>query len=101
MMAAAKTGSSHALLPISIIVIEGEHVYEESTAALRVLSRLGQPWSSLATVGLVLPRGVRDPIYRFVARNRYRVFRTRESCQISVPGYADQFLPDDETPRKP
>ena len=92
---ATRAGSSRALLPVSIVVIEGEQFYEESTAALRALSRLGQPWAAIAKMGLSLPRWVRDPIYRFVARNRYRIFRTREHCQISVPGFENQFLPDD------
>jgi len=41
--------------------------------------------------GALIPRNLRDPIYRWVARNRYRIFGKRESCWIPHPKDADRL----------
>jgi predicted DCC family thiol-disulfide oxidoreductase YuxK len=52
---------------------------------------LGWPWR-LAWLGWVVPSGVRDPLYRLVARNRYRVFGRTEVCILPPPDHAARFL---------
>ena len=80
--------------PVSIVVIENGVAFEESTAALRTLARLGQPWLGISKAGTWIPRWLRDPVYRFVARHRYRIFGRRDHCQIGVAGHEEHFLPD-------
>ena len=60
-------------LPDSIVLIDEDGIHTCSSAALRVARRLGFPYS-LAAVGTILPRPLRDGIYRLIARNRYRWF---------------------------
>jgi predicted DCC family thiol-disulfide oxidoreductase YuxK len=77
--------------PESIVVVDGGRAWERSDAALVVAGRLGLPWS-LARVGWVVPRFVRDWVYRWVARNRYRWFGRREACMVPTGEVMGRFL---------
>ncbi len=82
-------------LPDSIVLIDQDGIHTHSVAALRVARRLGFPYS-LAALGLILPRGLRDAMYRVVARNRYRWFGREDTCMVPSPDLADRFLDADE-----
>jgi predicted DCC family thiol-disulfide oxidoreductase YuxK len=58
-----------------------EQLLARSDAILFMLKRLGGIWS-LGVVGNILPRPLRDGIYKLVARNRYRVFGKYDSCML-------------------
>ncbi len=73
------------------VLIEGGHAYFKSEASIRILRRLGLPWS-LAVFARVLPLVVRDWLYGVVARNRLRWFGVREQCFIPAPEERDRFL---------
>lgn len=77
--------------PDSVILVEGGALYEHSDAALRVARRLGGVWSLLYAL-VVVPRFVRDAVYRFIARNRYRWFGRTETCRIPTPELRARFL---------
>lgn len=57
----------------SVILYAGGEVYTRSTAALRILSELGFPWSCFARAALLVPPAIRDAVYDAVARNRRRL----------------------------
>ena len=86
-------------LPDAMVLVDEAGVHTRSTAALRIAAKLGLPWKALAVL-LVVPRFVRDGVYRFVARNRYRWFGHREACMVPTPELARRFLDADE-PRAP
>jgi len=65
--------------PDSLIVVSGDDVCRDSDAILTIYSALGWPWRAMAAFRLV-PKFVRDPAYRWLARNRYRLFGQRETC---------------------
>ncbi|MCY4159709.1 MAG: DUF393 domain-containing protein [Bacteroidetes bacterium] len=50
-----------------------EGTWEASTAVLRALRYLGGVWSFLASVLMLIPRSIRDGIYRIIARHRHRL----------------------------
>lgn len=75
----------------SFILIENGVAYVESTAALRVARHLSGLWP-ICHFAILLPRLVRDPVYRFIARNRYRWFGKQESCMIPTPELKSRFL---------
>jgi len=75
----------------SLILIENDRPYLYSSGVLRIARSLPFPWS-LAAIFLVVPRFVRDGIYRWVARNRYRWFGKQESCLLPKPEWRDRFL---------
>ncbi|MFG0275922.1 MAG: thiol-disulfide oxidoreductase DCC family protein [Phycisphaerales bacterium] len=78
-------------LPDSVVLIDRTGVHTQSTAALRVARRLGPPWSLLA-IFLIVPRAIRDPLYAWIARNRYRWFGRQTACRIPTPDLKDRFL---------
>jgi predicted DCC family thiol-disulfide oxidoreductase YuxK len=69
-----------------------ERVLNRSDAALRAGRELGGIWGTLAAIALVIPRGLRDFVYGFVARNRYRVFGKYETCMLPDPSQRNRFL---------
>lgn len=75
----------------SVILIVDDAVYLESDAVLRILARLGPPWS-WAMFFRFIPRRFRDACYRFVARHRYRWFGKTELCQIPSAEMRSRFL---------
>lgn len=77
--------------PDSIVLVEGGRRYERSAAALRIARRLGPPWS-LLWAGVLVPRPLRDALYRLVARHRYRWFGRAERCRVPSPELRARFL---------
>lgn len=77
--------------PVSLLVVEGDRIRRDSDAVLSIYERLGFPWK-LVRVLRIVPVSLRDPVYRFVARNRYRMFGRRESCWVAPDGYRDRIL---------
>ncbi len=65
----------------SVVFYENGSVSTESLAVIQILIRLGSAWRALAILKLI-PSFLRDPIYRWVARNRYRWFGKRETCRL-------------------
>jgi predicted DCC family thiol-disulfide oxidoreductase YuxK len=68
-----------------------ESLLARSDAVLYMLDQLGGVWK-LAGVGRVLPKALRDAVYKIVARNRYRVFGKHESCMLPEPKHRAKFL---------
>jgi predicted DCC family thiol-disulfide oxidoreductase YuxK len=65
----------------SVILIKTNHVYFESDAAVEVFGMLSFPWKSARFIKFI-PKKLRDKIYSWIAKNRYRWFGKRESCRI-------------------
>jgi predicted DCC family thiol-disulfide oxidoreductase YuxK len=77
--------------PDSIIVVDGEQMLRDSDAVLAIYAGLGWPWKVLSVFRIV-PRFIRDPLYRMIARNRYRIFGKRDSCWLPAAEYRDRIL---------
>ena len=75
----------------SIILIESDRVFRKSDAALRIIRQLSGIWPVFYAF-ILLPRGIRDFFYDRIARNRYRIFGTREKCFIPTRALEDRFL---------
>ena len=67
--------------PATILVIEGSIVRRDSDAVLSIYEGLGMPWR-IASIFRLVPPFLRDPVYRLIARNRYRIFGKRETCWV-------------------
>ena len=78
-------------MPATVIVIDDGRVYQESTAVLRVFERLPWPWRALSWLRVV-PRPLRDVVYRFIAKRRYGWSGTRDSCRMPTPAERARFL---------
>jgi predicted DCC family thiol-disulfide oxidoreductase YuxK len=77
--------------PSTMIVIDGNKVRQDSDAVLSIYETLGFPWRLIGLLRIV-PRILRDPAYRWIARNRYRLFGKRESCWVPSPEYKSRML---------
>jgi predicted DCC family thiol-disulfide oxidoreductase YuxK len=80
--------------PSSILVIDADGLHERSGAALRVAGGLRRPWRWLSAL-TAIPAGVRDPVYDWIARNRYRWFGRRTHCALPSPAQRARFVGDD------
>jgi predicted DCC family thiol-disulfide oxidoreductase YuxK len=84
-------GLPAATLDRTILLIEVDTVYMQSTAALRSLYHLNG-WPRLLLPLLHLPAFLRDPAYNLIARNRYRWFGRRPTCFVPTPQTRDRFI---------
>jgi predicted DCC family thiol-disulfide oxidoreductase YuxK len=75
----------------TMVLVEGEHCWVRSTAALRIASYLDGCWR-LAALGLFVPAFLRDFAYGILARNRYRWFGTLDACRMPTPEIRERFL---------
>lgn len=75
----------------SVVLVEGSRFYARSDAALEVARRMRGFWK-LLYVFKIVPRLIRDPIYDWVARNRYRWFGKKDQCMLPAPGFKERFL---------
>lgn len=93
--AALSAANAPSELPDSVVLVADGRVFLRSDAAIGIARRLGFPWS-LAAVALVLPRFVRDGIYGWIARNRYRWFGKKDACMVPTKALRARFLDADE-----
>lgn len=77
--------------PESLIVVDGDRAWRDSDAVLAIWAGLDRPWSGLAAFRII-PRWLRDPVYRWVARHRYRLFGRRSTCWLPTAEQARRIL---------
>lgn len=77
--------------PETMLLVEGDRVLRDSDAMLAIYAGLGWPWRAM-TVFRLVPRILRDSVYRLVARNRYRLFGRRETCFVPRADQAERIL---------
>jgi predicted DCC family thiol-disulfide oxidoreductase YuxK len=71
---------------------DNEIMLGRSDAVLRACLELGGVWKLGAVVGRCIPRLLRNAMYRFVAKNRYRVFGKYDTCLLPAPEHRAKFL---------
>lgn len=75
----------------SIVLIEDRQAFTHSAAALRIARGLGGVWS-LGYALIILPRPVRDWLYRLFAKYRYSLFGRKDVCMVPTPEVKARFL---------
>ncbi len=76
----------------AVILIDNGKIYLGSSAALKIGQGLKFPWSSLASLGLIVPKFIRDWIYAQIAQHRYQWFGKRDVCMIPTQKLKARFL---------
>lgn len=76
----------------SIILYEpGVAYYYKSAAALQIAKNLGG-FFHFGTVFRIVPTGISNQLYDYVAKNRYKWYGKKESCLIPTPELKSKFL---------
>ncbi len=73
-----------------VLIVDGR-AYTRSSAALRLLAKLKQPWPLLFPM-ILIPPPLRDLGYNLIANNRYRWFGREEACRVPTPELRERFL---------
>ncbi|MBN9295527.1 MAG: DUF393 domain-containing protein [Filimonas sp.] len=77
----------------SFLLLEDNKLYSQSTAALRVAKKLNALYPVLYGF-IIIPPFIRNGIYNFIARNRYKWFGKRDSCMIPTKELQSLFIND-------
>lgn len=75
----------------TVFLIENQRLYRKSSAGLRVLYHFGGAWRLLYALTIV-PAPLRDLVYDYIARHRYRWFGQRPTCWMPTPDLKQRFL---------
>jgi predicted DCC family thiol-disulfide oxidoreductase YuxK len=77
--------------PESLVLLEEDKVYQYSTAALRIARKL-KSWHRFLYFFIIVPAFLRNAVYKFIARNRYRWWGKQDSCWLPTPDLKKRFL---------
>ena len=77
----------------SLVLLENGKAYTHSSAAIRLSKYLNGLYPVLQLF-LIIPKFLRDPIYNWIARNRYKWFGKTDVCMIPTPELKSRFLED-------
>jgi len=75
----------------TLLLVDGVKSWQHTAAIMRILHHLGWPWCA-AWLGWLVPAVLRDALYRWVARHRYRIFGWSDRCMVPSPDVAARFL---------
>lgn len=75
----------------TIVFIEKGKAYTYARAAIRVCRYLNWP-AKLLYAFVIVPRFISQPVYKWIARNRYKWFGKKDSCMIPTAEIKKRFL---------
>lgn len=78
----------------SMLVVEGNAVYQQSDAFFQVVAKLGYPWKFICVFRMV-PKLLRNWIYDRIALNRYLLFGKYDTCLLPAADHDARYLADD------
>jgi len=74
-----------------ILYSETKGIFYKSTAALKIASFLGFP-RNIMVVFLIIPPFIRNWVYDYIAKNRYKWYGKRETCMVPTPELQNKFI---------
>jgi len=74
-----------------ILYSETQGIFYKSTAALKIASYLGFP-RNIMVVFLIIPPFIRNRVYDYIAKNRYKWYGKRETCMVPTPELQNKFI---------
>jgi predicted DCC family thiol-disulfide oxidoreductase YuxK len=76
----------------SILLYSEDHgIFYKSTAALKIASKLGFP-RNLIVIFTIVPAFIRNWVYDYIAKNRYKWYGQKDECMIPTPELKSKFL---------
>ncbi|UCS93119.1 thiol-disulfide oxidoreductase DCC family protein [Echinicola marina] len=79
----------------SIVLLRKNKVYYKSRAALEIAKKLKGLWP-LFYGFIIVPQFLRDPVYDWIAKNRYKWFGKRDTCRLPNEREKRKFLSTDD-----
>ncbi len=76
----------------SIVLIDPKVAYYIKADAALEIGKALKGYRTLSRLLSVLPKGLKDIVYDFVARNRYRWYGKQEACMVPTPELQGKFL---------
>jgi predicted DCC family thiol-disulfide oxidoreductase YuxK/uncharacterized membrane protein len=76
----------------TILATEGDNILDRSDAVLTILSKT-KHWADMSNLFAVVPRFLRDMVYRIVARWRYLIPLDKETCEMPSTHLRNKLLP--------
>lgn len=86
--------TKHGIVPSSIdsvVLLHRGFAFTHFSAVLEIAKELGG-FFRLILLFRILPRPIRDALYRLFARSRYTLFGRSTSCLVPSPAIRDRFL---------
>jgi predicted DCC family thiol-disulfide oxidoreductase YuxK len=77
----------------TLLLVDEERSYQHTAAIFRILNELGFPWR-IAWSAWLVPAPIRDAAYRWIARNRYRIFGRTDVCFLPNAAHRSRFIED-------
>ena len=75
----------------SVVLVSGGKVFSKSSAFLEIIKKLPLPWP-LFFPAIIIPKVVRDLIYDWISKNRYRWFGKSDTCLLPKPEWKSRFV---------
>ncbi|WP_347374714.1 thiol-disulfide oxidoreductase DCC family protein [Aequorivita sp. Q41] len=75
----------------SIILIDGDKIYQKSSAVLTIAKNLSGAYPLLFGF-MIIPKFIRNAAYEYIAKNRYKWYGKKESCMLPSPELKSKFL---------
>lgn len=75
----------------SVLLVKDDKLFQKSNAALEIASMLDGLWPVLYAFKVV-PLFIRDFVYDWIAKNRYRWFGKTNECMIPTPDMKARFV---------
>ncbi|MCU0369069.1 MAG: thiol-disulfide oxidoreductase DCC family protein [Cyclobacteriaceae bacterium] len=75
----------------SVLLVHDGKLFQKSTAALKIASKLNNGWP-LLYLFIIVPGFIRNWIYDWIARNRYAWFGKKDECMIPTPEINSRFI---------
>ena len=76
----------------TVVLIEGQNILFKSDVMVRLLGQMGGGWVVLSTLLRTVPKPIRDRIYDFIARHRFKIMGRRKTCLMPDAATRSRFL---------
>ncbi len=75
----------------TLIYFENGIIYKESTAVLKIFNKLPFPFFLLYSF-IIIPKFIRNSLYRYISRNRFKWFGKNNSCMVPSEEIQNKFI---------
>ncbi|PJA98727.1 MAG: thiol-disulfide oxidoreductase [Ignavibacteriales bacterium CG_4_9_14_3_um_filter_30_11] len=75
----------------TLVLLKNNTIFAKSTAALLISKELNSFWK-IFYIFIIIPKFIRDFVYLYISKNRYKWFGKKDFCMIPSPDISSRFL---------